>query len=250
MYNWLARQRKFFCEAAVLRLDPDALLRQRLGAALLHWWEPRRELVNEDGNLSAMAALAGGADFVNSTSGVQYIASGGPGGRPYISLLNSTAFIQAPASYSTGRVALYSVLKFSGTAAVQNVFSMHATMGLPTGNVRLAVSQTVTGQYNASVRFTSGVVGVASGTADASWHAWSIRPLATGASWRKDGVEMSPTLASTDTVSGGACAQIGHGEGGAGGSWACSMLVDLATDPIVRDQAVADYVWQRFKLKI
>jgi hypothetical protein len=227
--------------------DPDVMLRRRLGAALLHWWEPRPELVGEDGFVDSITALAGDADFANGTSGVTWISSGGPVGRPYIELSSATACIEALPTWPTSRVALYVVQKFSSAAVDQTAFITRASTG--SGPTRHVVMRPAAGQYYGAMRFSTGVVGVTSGTADANWHAWSLRPLATGASWRKDGVEMNPTFAQSDTMQGGGCAQIGAFGAGSGGSWACSMLVDLATDPSARNQAVADYIFQRFGLR-
>jgi hypothetical protein len=230
--------------------DPDVVLRQRLGPALLHWWEPRAELVTKSGsNVTDIVAL-NGTNFAGGT-GALTLNTGGPGGRPFIAIGAATAYIEALSVWSTGRVACYSVMKFSSPSGAvdETAFGTFASTGATPR--RHHVSRLAAGQYQGAMRFTTGVVGVVAGVADANWHAWSLRPLATGASWKKDGVEMSPTFAQSDTMQSGGATTIGSADGvSSGGGWAFGMLVDLATDPIVRDQAVADYVFQRFGMPI
>lgn len=236
--------------------DPDVTLRRRLGSALLYWWEPRAELVTKSGsNVTGIVALAGGANFALGSGALVWTPSG-PGGRPFIAIADGSNVIEAPTVSipEATRSALYTVVRFSGTALTQHAFVTRAVAGTPptggtSGTQRLKVYQNASGQFGGLARFTGGTQNLAaSGASDANWHAWSIRPLAAGASWRKDGAEVSPTFASTDPISVQGTAQIGQGDGASGGDWACSLLVDVTTNPTAIDQAVRDYIFQRFGL--
>jgi hypothetical protein len=168
---------------------------------------------------------------------------------------SGTAVIEAPDVLIIGRPGVYSLLRFSGTALAQMAFATRSGDGTPpTGGVTATARQTVfqnaSGQFVAACRFagaTAATQTLVVGPSDSNWHAWAIRMLATGGSCTKDGVEVSPTFTSSDVSNTVASAQLGQGDpSSSGGDWACTIIVELGVDPVPVNQAVRDYIRQRF----
>lgn len=224
----------------------DNALRISLGPALLHWWEPRLELVTLSGSdVNTIAPLAGDAALSARVGSVPLVTSGGPADRPYVALplAGSNRLSGALNISGSNRVGLYTVVRFNGTFAGSAYVAFATRTG--GGNTCLGhQTDTASNAFSASMRFTSGGQ---TGTSPfiAGFHLLSSLPLGTGASLRVDNVPFTTNVTGNNPIQDQMSVELGHA-GLSGGDWAGSLLVDLSNDEAARDLAVRNYVGHRF----
>jgi hypothetical protein len=240
-------RRKFFG----LSIDPDSLLRMRLGSALLYWWEPRANLVALSGsNLTSLTALAGGVPLVTAAGTLPYVSSGGPAGREYIAVpLAGTNYAAADAMEiaAGNRTGFYCIGRFTDRSANRVVFATRIATGA--GGVGFQCAVNGAGDVHSSCRFTTAGSKSCSIAGDSSWHTFSVHNPAAGAFGRIDGqvpAVLDAISGVTETLQVHATAQLGHPALTSGGDWASTMLVDMSADADQRHAAVQDYYIQRF----
>lgn len=221
-----------------------------LGAGLLHFWEPDYAGTTFSGaDVATLADSKGSATMAWERGSPVWESAGAPTGRPCIHLsVGATQLLANGVSIATGhRVGLYVVAKTTGAANTVQV-AARAVDGI-SGAARAFVGGTnASSKFRCLCAFTGGTQDAASTVAaDTNWHLFALRPLSTGASTTRDGVEQVPTFTGSDTVLEIETVLIGHTTLAAG-RVAMVLAVDLSTDAVARDAAIRAYVNSRFGL--
>jgi hypothetical protein len=227
-----------------------------LGAALLHWWEPRAAAVTLNGsNISASAKLVGGGPALSQgTAGNQpaWVNDGsGPGGRPVVHLHDSVrrmtaALTELAAGHRTG---VYAVVSHSTADADRFATTLHHTApttahhfysrnaASPQG-LKMFADFTTGTDFNATVNdFVAGYV------------LRSFRPLATGARGEINGTLAAVQPSNTNGLLAADRFTLGHPA--ATGADVRIAAVILTTEPVTAvDTAVKAYVAARFGLTL
>lgn len=223
----------------------DAILLS-LGSNLLHWWEPRFGLVTENsGNVAEIAALMGGANETQATSGNQplWVNDGsGPGGRPFITYQDINRRLAAAVSYALGnRHGVYVIAKHGGSGSFREVLNIGTSV---TDDVRFA-------ETTGPAFYMLGLTGpqafaITSPSFDTGWHLRSYRPLSTGARSEIDAALTTPNFTGSNASENYDRVTMGSRGASAAGSLAATIITAEPTTAI--DDVVRAYSMAQFKV--
>lgn len=247
-----ALRAELLLHAPTVAATPFMTLVAALGANLRHFWKPDvGQVILSGANVGTLVDAVVSANMALYSGSPVWQATSGPNGTPCINLSSSDALMFADGvSIATGhRVGMYLVGQSSLTANTITC-GARATDG-PTGSARGFLSgNNAAGKFRAYCAFTGGVQDIpTTAAADASWHLFASRPLATGASATRDGAEHLPSFTGTDTCLEIETIQIGHASLAAGKA-AMLLAVDLSTNAAAIDAAIITYVQSVFALTI
>lgn len=233
--------------------NPERIMRATLGSALKHLWVPdaRRITIFSSTQADTVIDEVGGATLSRVNGTTTWSANGGPAARACVVLDSTDAAMNTngPSVAAGNRTAVYAVVKQPGGATDRFQFVARVNDVGSYDAARVIIGQN-NGKFRGLLAFTGGTQDINTTAAvDTDWHLVALRPLSTGASYRIDGIEASPTFTGTDTLGGIQSVQFGQVFGNAGGSIAMALMYDTtAIDNTLADQVIRQYVGRHFRI--